>query len=305
LIDAETDRHVWAERYDRRLEDIFAIQDEITSSVVAILPRRVEAATLDRTMRKATDNLAAYDCVLAAKLLHHRSTQTDNAEAQRLIERGVALDPNYAHAHAWKACILGQSFSRGWAGNPDAIVADLVQELKIALALDDNDSDVHRILAAVQLAVYHDHERAFYHQERALGLNPNDDLIVVQQGEILTWLGRAEEGVDWIKKAMRLNPYHPERFWGHLGRAFFAARRYAEALAAFQHINNRDVSVFAMLAACHAMLGDQAAATAHARDAIRLAPDFAVERHLRTQHYKLASDRDHHRAALLKAGLPA
>src|SRR5262249_9484017 len=106
LIDAETDRHVWAERYDRRLEDIFAIQDEITSSVVALLPRRVEAATLDRTMRKATDNLAAYDCVLAAKLLHHRSTQTDNAEAQRLIDRGVALDPNYAHAHAWKACIL-------------------------------------------------------------------------------------------------------------------------------------------------------------------------------------------------------
>jgi len=305
LIDAETDHHVWAERYDRQLEDIFAIQDEITASIVATLPRRVEAATRDRTMRKATDNLAAYDCVLAAKLAHHRSTRPDNDEAQRLIDRAVALDPNYAHAHAWKACILGQSFTRGWAGDRDATVASIVRELKIALALDDNDSDVHRIFAAVSLTVYRDHDKAVYHQERALSLNPNDDLIVVQQGEILTWLGRAEEGIDWIKKAMRLNPYHPERFWGHLGRACFVARRHAEAVAAFQRINERGAEVLAMLAACHAELGDPPTATARAQDLVRLAPDFAVERFVATQPYKQAADREYVRAALLKAGLPA
>ena len=77
----------------------------------------------------------------------------------------------------------------------------------------ENDSDVHRVLAAVNLAVHHDHDKALYHQERALALNPNDDLIVVQQGELLTWIGRAEQGIEWIQKAMRLNPYHPERFW--------------------------------------------------------------------------------------------
>ena len=79
-----------------------------------------------------------------------------------------------------------------------------------------------------------------YHEDRALALNPNDDLIVVQQGEILTWLGRPEEGIDWIKKAMRLNPYHPERYWNHLGRAYFVARRYREAIEAFQHISAPD-----------------------------------------------------------------
>src|SRR5581483_7898180 len=116
----------------------------------------------------------------------------------------------------------------------------IVAELNIALALDDNDSDVHRILAAVSLAAYHDHEKALYHQERALSLNPNDDLIVVQQGEMLTWIGRPEEGIEWIRKAMRLNPYHPERFWSHLARGHFVARQYGPALAALQRIRQPD-----------------------------------------------------------------
>ena len=109
LIDAETDRHVWAERYDRELEDIFAIQDEVTAAIVATLPGRVEAATHDRVTRKPTENMAAYECLLAGKVLHHRSTREDNAEAQRVLERAIALDPKYAHAHAWRACVLGQA----------------------------------------------------------------------------------------------------------------------------------------------------------------------------------------------------
>ena len=123
LIDAETDRHIWAERYDRELEDIFAIQDEMTRAIVATLPGRVEAATHDRAKRKPTDNMAAYECVLAAKVLHHRSTREDNAEAQRLLDRALALDPNYAHAHAWKACVLGQTWVYGWCADRDATFA--------------------------------------------------------------------------------------------------------------------------------------------------------------------------------------
>ncbi|HEX4235673.1 MAG TPA: adenylate/guanylate cyclase domain-containing protein, partial [Caldimonas sp.] len=103
LIDATTDRHLWAERYDRELEDIFAIQDEVTSAIVATLPGRVEAAARDRASRLTTDNLAAYECVLTGKVLHHRGNREDNARAQRLLQRAIELDPNYAHAHAWKA----------------------------------------------------------------------------------------------------------------------------------------------------------------------------------------------------------
>ncbi|SDN84265.1 adenylate/guanylate cyclase domain-containing protein [Afipia sp. GAS231] len=304
LIDAEADRHVWAERYDRELADIFAIQDEMTHAIVATLPGRVEAAAHDRVKRKPTDNMAAYECVLAAKVLHHRSTREDNAEAQHLLERAITLDPNYAHAHAWRACVLGQTWVYSWCDDRDATFEQVGAELEIALKLDDNDSDVHRILAALNLN-RDDHDKAAYHQERALALNPNYDLVVVQQGELLTWLGRPEEGIDWIKKAMRLNPYHPERFWSHLGRAYYGAEKYADAAEAFSRITRPDHTHHAFLAATFAQMGNAVAAAAHAAEVIKREPNFSTAAHLATQHYKRDVDRERHEAGLLKAGLPA
>ncbi|MBR1225359.1 MULTISPECIES: adenylate/guanylate cyclase domain-containing protein [unclassified Bradyrhizobium] len=304
LIDAETDQHVWAERYDRELEDIFAIQDEITHAIVATLPGRVEAARHDRAKRKPTESMAAYECVLAAKVRHHRSTREDNAEAQRLLDRALALDPNYAHAHAWKACVLGQTWVYGWCADRDATFEQVAAELEVTLALDDNDSDVHRILAALNLN-RNDHDKAAYHQERGLALNPNYDLVVVQQGELLTWLGRPEEGIDWIKKAMRLNPYHPERFWSHLGRACYCAEKYADAIEAFSRITRPDYTHHAFLAATFAQMGNAVAAAAHVAEVLKSEPAFSVAVYLATQHYKHAIDRQRHEAGLLKAGLPA
>ena len=150
-----------------------------------------------------------------------------------------------------------------------------------------------------------DHEKASYHQERGLRLNPNNDLIVVQQGELLTWLGRPEEGIEWIQKAMRLNPYHPERFWNHLGRAYYVARRYAEAIEALTRMSSHDGQQHALLAVSHAQLGDAQAADAHARKVLGEDPGFSVEQFLKTLHYKSESDLEHHREGLLKAGLPA
>lgn len=304
LIDAETDRHIWAERYDRELQDIFAIQDEMTRAIVATLPGRVEAATHDRTKRKPTDNMPAYECVLAAKLLHHRSTRDDNAQAQTLLNRALAMDPNYAHAHAWKACVLGQCWIYGWCADREATFEQVASELEIALALDDNDADVHRILAALNLT-RHDYEKATYHQERALALNPNYDLVVVQQGELLTWLGLPEEGIDWIRKAMRLNPYHPERFWSHLGRAYYCAEKYAEAAEAFSRITRPDYTHHAFLAATFAQMKNAIAAGAHAAEVLKREPGFSVAAHLATLHYKRELDRQRHEAGLIAAGLPA
>jgi adenylate cyclase len=303
LIDAESDCHLWAERYDRLLEDIFAIQDEVTSAIVATLSGRVEAAAQERVKRKPPENMVAYEYVLAGKVLHHRSTRGDNAEALRLLDRAIALDPRYAHAHAWRACVLGQTWVNGWCQDREATWNLVLEELGIALGLDDNDSDVHRILAAVNVA-RGDLDAAQYHEQRALGLNPNNDLIVVQQGEILTWLGRPDEGIEWIRKAMRLNPYHPERFWNHLGRAYYVARRYAEAIDAFRRIGHPDHTHHAFLAASCALSGNQASAECHAREVLKREPAFSTEGYLGTLHYRDESDREHHRQGLLRAGLP-
>jgi adenylate cyclase len=247
--------------------------------------------------------MAAYELVLTGKRLHHRSTRADNALAMEHLDRAVELDPNYAHAHAWRACVLGQAWIYGWTENADEPMNEIADILKTALALDENDSDVHRILAAVHIT-FDEFDKAEYHQDKALSLNPNDDLIVVQHGELLTWLGRPEEGADWIRKAMRLNPYHPPRFWNHLGRALFCAKRYDEALDAFRHLNAPDHTQLAFMAACSAYLDDTDAAKRYAGEVVKLAPDFSTAGYIDTLHYKNAGDRDHHRDGLLKAGLP-
>jgi adenylate cyclase len=304
LIDGATETHIWAERYDRKLEEIFAIQDEVTSAVAATLFGRVEAARHDQVQRKHTESMAAYEYVLTGKVLHHRSNREANAEALRLLDCAIELDPNYAHAHAWKACVTGQQWLHGWCEDPDASLRSIGAELQTALALDDNDADVHRILTALNLN-FNEFDKAVYHQQRALSLNPNSDLIVVQQGELLTWLGRPEEGIEWVRRAMRLNPYHPERFWSHLGRAQYTARMYADAIGSFSKLTAPDYAHHAFLAAASAQLGNRVAADAHAREVLQRQPTFTVESYLKTLHYRQSSDAEHVRDGLLKAGLPS
>ncbi|RWD44046.1 MAG: adenylate/guanylate cyclase domain-containing protein [Mesorhizobium sp.] len=302
LIDTANDAHIWADKYDRKLDDIFAIQDEVTSAIAATLPGRVEAAQRDQLARAKPANMAAYECVLAAKVLHHRSTIADNERAQILIGRAVALDPDYAHAHAWRACILGQAWVHNWCEDRDGVWNDIMAALDRALALDDNDADVHRILAAVNVN-NNELTTARYHQERALALNPNYDLVVVQQGELLTWLGRPEEGIEWIRKAMQLNPHHPERFWSHLGKAHFAARQYGEAIEAFMHLSIMDSVQHAFAAACYGWLGDEIAAAAHLAKIRTLDPQFDLDSFIATLHFAQESDVQHVREGLLKAGI--
>ena len=151
---------------------------------------------------------------------------------------------------------------------------------------------MHRILAAIGISL-NDHDKALHHQERALSLNPNNDLIVVQHGEVLTWLGEAEAGIPWIKKAMRLNPHHPERFWSHLGKAHFSAREYSEAVEAFMHLSKMDASQHAFVAAAYGWLGDPTAAAAHYAQITKLDLGFTIHTLIATLHYANNADLQH------------
>jgi adenylate cyclase len=302
LIDAANDSHIWAEKYDRKLDDIFEIQDELTSAIVATLPGRVEAAQHDQLARKTPANMAAYECVLVAKVLHHRSNRESIEDALGLINRALELDPDYAHAHAWRGCIMAQKWVYGWCEDKDVAWDEVIASVGRAFSLDDNDADVHRVLAAIAISMG-DLRKSHYHQERALELNPNYDLVVVQQGELLTWLGSPKEGIEWILKAMRLNPHHPERFWSHLGKAYFSAQQYAEAIAAFMHLSVMDHVQHAFLAASYGCTGDKTTAASHVARARVLDPQFSLAAFLDTMHYANDTDLQNLREGLRKAGM--
>ena len=148
LIDAKIDRHVWAERYDRELEDIFAIQDEVTAAIVATLPGRVEAASHERAKRKPTESMAAYSACSPARsctIARPGRTTPRRSGCSSARSRSTPSMPP-----AWLGCVLGQAWTCGWCEDRDATFRRAAEEQpQIALALDENDSDVHRIFAAL------------------------------------------------------------------------------------------------------------------------------------------------------------
>jgi adenylate cyclase len=305
LIDAETDSHIWAQRYDREIADIFDVQDEIARTIAATLPGRVEAARAERVVRKPPEDMAAYECVLAAKVLHHRSTKADNAAALDLVERAIVIDPRFSQAYAWKGCLIGQAAARGFvAGEPHDLLKRAYESVLTGLALDENDIECHRVLCEAHMA-RRELDRARTHHERAFALNPNDPRIVAQRGELFTWLGRAEEGVEWLRTAMRLDPFGVRSRAHLLGRALFAARRYAEAVEAYRQTTYQRFEPHADLAACLEHLGRDLEARSEAAETLRLKPDFSTAVYVATLAYAVDSDRDHHRDGLIAAGLPA
>jgi len=300
LIDATSGEHIWAERYDRDIEDIFDLQDEITQTIASTIPGRVEE--VERVRPKRPNGLAAYDYVIRGKILHHRGTREDNAEARELLDKAIELDPEYSSAYAWKACVLGQAWARGFGAKKD-LFPEAAEAVRKAYALDPNECECHRLISSVRL-LERNFEQAEHHQERGLALNPNYDLLVVQNGELFTWTGRAEEGVEWILKAMRLNPFHPERFWSHLGRAYFVAHRYEEAIDAFKRIARPDIGQKAFIAACQAALGRDDKAKSIAREVLEMEPVFSSHGFVDSLPYRDEPDRIHHCENLIAAGLP-
>jgi adenylate cyclase len=300
LIDAASGTHLWADRYDRDLEDVFAVQDEVVRTVVATVAGRVEVAGAQFTKRKPPESLAAYDYVLRGLEQVNLDGEAHNAEARRLFEKAVELDPQYAAGHAYLALAIYLQ----WLSDRASEKLDLaLSSARHALALDENDSRCHRILSNIY-AHMRQHDRAEFHSERSVSLNPNDAHAAMNRALQLRDLGRSEEGIEWARKAMRLNPYHPNWYWHCLARVLHTAGRYEEALDAYNRIMDRPSFFHAYVAACHAEMGRMAEARAHVFLALEAKPDFSVGAWGKTLPLKSDADLQRFLDGLRKAGLP-
>jgi adenylate cyclase len=302
LVNAADGTHIWANRYDRKFTDIFDLHDELTQAIVSTLSGRLEHAVIERVKRKPPEDMAAYDYLLRGKHLHHQRTRETNEEALRVLNKAIELDPEYASAYAWRACTFGQAMAMGW-GDPQELQRRAGESVRTGLSLDENDIECRRIQCEVYME-QRNWDQAELHHERAIALNPNDPRIVAQRGELLTWIGRPEEGTECVERAMRLDPFNASAYAHLLGRALYSCRRYEEAVRAYSLISSPRYGHVADMAACCAQSGDVDGAKEKVAQVLAMNPEFSVDTYVENLRYKRESDRDHHREGLRKAALP-
>ncbi len=301
LIEAAGGTHLWADRYDRPTADVFAIQDEVVRTIVATLAGRIEATGAEGLRRRPTASLSAYECVLRGNALPIGDL-ADEAAAHQLFEQAVALDPDYALAHAKLAISHVNRWLQGMSGSSKEL--DRAFELATrAVLLDAQEIVCHTALSYIQL-FRRRYDEAEFHARKAVALNPNRPNALATMAEFLIYTERPDEADQLMNDAMRLDPHHPAWYWTLLGRAHFTARRPAEAVAALKHRPNLTLFSQAYLAAAYAQLGEEAAMRGAAAEVLRLRPDFSMSAFFLTEPYKLASDREHLADSLRKAGLP-
>jgi TolB-like protein len=297
LIDAASRAQLWGEAYDCLLSDIANIPDTVTRGLVSTLQARVESALLERSRRKP--NLAAYECVLRG-IKHLRGYEpNDNQRAVELFQQAIDLDPDYALARAYRG--FADVVLHNYGETPPEILAGALEMASTAVQIDGEDSRIHWLLGMI-CGVGGDLKREEHHYRRAMALNPNDANVIAGWGATLAALGRPEEGIDWIREAMRLNPYHPEWYWVDLGIVFYMARRYEDAIEAYRHRSKPGHWVLSRLAACYAQMGCMEEAAAAAAQVLQLKPDFSIAKLRRAGWGPLESE--HVRAGMRKAGLP-
>jgi TolB-like protein len=231
LIDATTGSHLWADRYDRELADVFSVQDEITDAIVAAIEPQLYAAESFRVQRKPPDNLDAWDLVMRAMWHFWRMTQEDNLLAQDALEQAIAIDPHYAQAHAVLAVSHIFGIQMGWEDTA-AVMARAERAALAAVRIDDEDPWAHLGLAFVnaRLGRIADSLDAF---ETTLRLNPSFSLAHGCRGLVLSWGGHWREGAEAAHRALRLSPRGPFAaiFYGIAAYAAYVGRDYAESIA--------------------------------------------------------------------------
>jgi len=306
LNDVATGSHIWAERYDRDLADVFAVQDEITEAIVAAIEPQLYAAENFRARRKAPDSMDAWDLVMRAFSHYWRVTRQDNMVAQALLEKATAIDPHYGQALGVLAASHSFGAHMGWADM--AVVGPVAERAAIAaMEADSEDPWAHFALGGVYLfARRFDDSLAEF--ELALRLNPNFSLAQGYYGLVLAYCGRWEEGDLAARRALRLSPRDPFSaiFCGIDSYAQFVGRRYDEAMRlAREGIRQRAdfVGAHRVLTASAGMAGEREIASAALKELRRTQPNISLAWIASQMPIRLDAEREHYLEGFRRAGL--
>lgn len=256
LIDSTSAAHIWAERYDRSLDDIFAIQDEVTEAVVVRIAEGIKGARSLHARSRPSHSVSAYDLVLQARPYRTANTAAATKIALGLLRQAIELDPDFALAHASLAFVLAGEFEEGWAGDPEAVLAEALVAAKRAVALDASDGYAHASLAYVLLK-FGEFDNAEQEINVALTLNPNHVNIVMTSAWVSIVNCNPERAIELIKRARRLNPFIGGWELWTLGQAYLDAKRYEQALESFAKVTDPPTDLFLERAICHAYLGQE------------------------------------------------
>ena len=301
LIDAKAGKHIWADRYDRELEDIFALQDELVRSIVSALAMRLTAADTERSLRKPAANLAAYDLYLRAAHLDGSYNPGSCRQAKELASQAVALDPGFARAYTMLATEI---FSCGWFENapPESYLDEALRAAAKAVELDPDDSFCVSTLAITHLQ-RREFDQARHYFDLALKSNPNDVVIWADYAWFLTSVGQSEEALERLDSKENFEPYPPHWHWEIRGQVLYALKRYDEARTSFERMSVIPFWVKGLLAACCGQLGDTESAERYWAEALEAAPNLGETFERWLEPYQDPADVEHWLSGLRKAAL--
>jgi adenylate cyclase len=308
LIEASSGHHVWADRYDRELADIFDLQDEITQTIVAALEPELAMAERERAIRKAPESLDAWQLFQRGMWHHHKFNKQDNAEAARLFRSAIEADPTFAQAYAALAHAGCWDALFGFVDDPDATLSQAAKHSRKALALDDREPYAHFALGRVQM-LRAEYDNALPHLRRAVELNPNFAHAHHGLALALILMGRVEEGIERSDLALRLSPFDPAKWTFQIGKArgLFILGRYEESIQWAGQASEQASAGFwtyGILAAAHAHLGHRSKAEQNVDRALQIKPDLDIAFFRRVLPYAVPEEMDIWLSGLRKAGLP-
>jgi TolB-like protein/cytochrome c-type biogenesis protein CcmH/NrfG len=308
LIDATSGRHLWADRYDRDLKDLFALQDEITLKIVLALEVKLSGGMQSMLTRKTMPNFEVWSYAVRGYSHMNRHTKADNARARELFERAASLDPGYAPVLTALGLTHFDDARHGWSESREESLLRAVEFAKKALALDDSDPMIHVLWGAIYLQQRR-YDQAIAEGQKSVALGPNQSAPHFLLAMYLSQAGRHKEALPLVRKAMRLDPYYPFMYLELLGLVYMSMEEYEKAVEANKMLVVREpnrIEGHLGLAIAYIRLGRKEQARSEVAEVLRLFPKYSLEGYRKRLHpmdmdpAALESQIE----ALRKAGLP-